>query len=83
MHTGKGTLILRDGRRLLVNYQFATDFDLVRSGYLYLDTSDIDPACYGDRMDLICEDGTAVEFVVIHFSDRHLAIAGRTASLAA
>lgn len=83
MHTGKGTLILRDGRRLLLNYQFATDYDLVRSGYLYLDTSGIDPASYGNRMGLICEDGTAVEFVVIHFGARYLAIAGHTVSLAA
>lgn len=83
MHTGKGTLILRDGRRLLLNYQFGADFDRVRSGYLYFDTSGIDPASYGGRMDLMCEDGTAVEFVVIHFSDRYVAITGHAVPLAA
>ncbi|MGO4407732.1 hypothetical protein AB4Z10_26160 [Bosea sp. RAF48] len=83
MHIGKGHLILRDGRRLPLNFQFATNFDEVRSGYLLLNTSGINPASYGDRMDLVCEDGTEVRFVVTHFSDRYLAVSGRTPALAA
>ena len=77
MHIGKGWLILRDGRRLPVNFQLGSKFDDVRAGYLHLNTSRIDPASYGDRMDLVCEDGTAVRFVVTHFSDRYLAISGQ------
>lgn len=83
MHTGKGSLILEDGRELLLNFQFGSDLDEVRSGYLYFDTSVLDPASYGDRMDLVCEDGTAVQFVVVHFSDRYLAISGRRTCRAA
>ena len=83
MHIGKGYLILRDGRRLSLNFQFGSNFDEARSGYLHLNTSDIDPASYGDRMELVCEDGTEVRFVVTHFSDRYLAVAGRTRALAA
>lgn len=83
MHTGKGSLVLQDGRELLLNFQFGSDLDEMKSGYLYFDTSVLDPASYGDRMDLVCEDGTAVQFVVVHFSDRYLAISGRKMPLAA
>lgn len=83
MHTGKGFLILRNGLRLPLNFQFGTDFDEIRSGYLYFDTSGIDPASYGDRMNLVCEDGTTIQFVVVHFSDRYLAISGQRVRLAA
>lgn len=83
MHTGKGVLILRDGRRLPLNFQFGSVFDDVRSGYLYLDTSTIDHANYGAQMHLICEDGTRIDFVVAHFGDRHLAVSGRKVPLAA
>jgi len=76
MHTGKGHLILRDGRRLTLNFQLGSNFDGVRSGYLHLNTTSIDPAFYGDKMALLCEDGTAVSVVVTHFSDRHLAVSG-------
>lgn len=77
MHTGKGYLILRDGRRLPLNFQFESSFDEVRSGYLHLNTSSIDPGLYGDRLDLVCEDGSEVRFVVTHFSERYLAISGQ------
>lgn len=76
MHTGTGHLVLRDGRRLPLNFQFGSNFDEVRSGYLHLNTTCIDPASYGDRMELVCEDGTNVRFVVTHFSDRYLAVSG-------
>lgn len=83
MLAGKGFLVLRNERRLPLNFQFNSDFDDIRSGYLYFDTSGIDPASYGDRMNLVCEDGTAVQFVVVHFSDRYLAISGQRVPLAA
>lgn len=83
MHTGRGNLILRDGRRLELDFQFGSKFDDVRSGYLYLDTAGLDPASYGDRLQMTCEDGTPVSFVVTHFSDRYLAVAGRVVSAAA
>lgn len=83
MHTGKGNLILRDGRRLALNFQFGSKFDEIRSGYLHLNTAGIDPASYGERLEMICDDGTKVSFVVTHFSDRYLAVTGRVSSLAA
>ncbi len=78
MHTGKGCLILRDGRRLPLDFRFGSSFDDARSGYLHLDTSGIDPACYGNELDLDCEDGTRLRLVVSHFSDRYLAVSGRS-----
>lgn len=83
MHTGKGHLILRGGRRLALNFQFGSKFDEVRSGYLHLDTAELDPASYGDRLEMICDDGTKVSFVVTHFSDRYLAISGQVHQRAA
>ena len=83
VHTGKGSLILRDGRRLPPNFQFGSDCDDVRSGYLHLDTSSIDPAFYGDRLRLVCENGADIQLVVVHFSDRYLAVTGRISPLAA
>jgi len=77
MHTGKGYLILRDGRRMPLNFQFGSLRDEFRSGYLHLDTSSIDPAAYGDRLRMVCQDGTNIQLVVIHFSDRYLAVSGR------
>lgn len=82
MHTGKGNLILRDGRRFALDFQFGSEFDDLRSGYLYLNTAGLDPASYGDRLEMICDDGTPVSFVVTHFSDRYLAVAGRIVSAA-
>lgn len=76
MHTGKGYLILPDGRKLPLNFQFGSNFDEFRSGYLHLNTTSIDPASYADKMALFCEDGTAVSFMVTHFSDRYLAVSG-------
>lgn len=76
MRTGKGYLILHDGSRLPLNFQFGSKFDDVRSGYLHLNTSGIDPASYGNRLEMICKEGTMVRFVVTHFSDRYLAISG-------
>ncbi|WP_061967336.1 hypothetical protein [Bosea sp. Root670] len=83
MHTGKGNLILRDGRKLALNFQFGSNFDEVRSGYLHFNTAELNPASYGDRLEMICNDGTQVSFVVTHFSDRYLAVTGRVNSLAA
>lgn len=82
MHTGKGNLILRNGRRLALDFQFGSNFDEVRSGYLFLNTAGLDPASYGDRLEMICEDGTPISFVVTHFSDRYLAVSGRAVSAA-
>lgn len=77
MATGKGSLILRDGRRIAVDYQFANNFDNARAGYLLCDTASLDPAelCY--RLTLDCDDGTRVGLAVTHSSDRHLAVTGR------
>lgn len=50
---------------------------------LHLDTSSIDPAFYGDRLRLVCENGADIQLVVVHFSDRYLAVTGRISPLAA
>lgn len=83
MHTGKGALVQPDGRRLPLSCQFAKIFDDVRSGYLYLDTSRIDPVVYAGRMMLVGDDQTEIEFVVGHFSDAYLAVSGRMVPSAA
>lgn len=44
MHTGKGYLVLRDGRRLPLTYQFGGAYDDTRACYLFCDTSALDPA---------------------------------------
>jgi len=79
MYSGKGTLLLRDGRRLPLSYQFGSDYDDTRAGYLFCDTSDVDPAALCYRLRVICEDGTQIVVAVMHSSDRYLAVTGRVA----
>ena len=83
MLAGKGYLILRDGRRLLVAFQFGSACDDTRAGYLLCDTSGIDPALLQDRLHVECEDGTELVVAVMHSSDRYLAVTGRVRKLAA
>ncbi len=83
MHTGTGTLILRNGRRLPFVYKFGSDHGDTRAGYLFCDTSDVDPAILCERMHVLCDDGTEVVVAVTHSSDRYLAITGRVAPKAA
>jgi hypothetical protein len=77
MLIGKGTLIMRNGRRLSVTYRFGSDYDDRRAGYLLCDTSQIDPAALCDRLHVICDDGTDVVVLVLHSSDQHLGVIGR------
>jgi len=77
MYVGKGTLVLRDGRTLPLTYQFGSDCDDTRAGYLFCDTSDVDPAALYYRLRVICEDGTQIIVAVMHSSDRYLAVTGR------
>ncbi len=77
MHTGKGHLILRDGRRIPLTYQFGSAYDDARSGYLLCDTSNLDPALLHDRLRVECDDGTGILVAVMHSSDRYLAVTGR------
>ncbi|QEL22095.1 hypothetical protein FQV39_05600 [Bosea sp. F3-2] len=83
MYTGKGTLVLRDGQTLPLSYQFSSDYDDIRAGYLFCDTSDVDPAELGYSLRIICEDGIQIDVAVIHSSDRYLAVTGRVAPLEA
>lgn len=77
MITGKGTLILRDGHRLPLSFQFGSDYDDIRAGYLFCDTSALDPALLQNRLTVICDDGTDIVVAVMHSSDRYLAVTGR------
>ncbi|MGO4406627.1 hypothetical protein AB4Z10_20480 [Bosea sp. RAF48] len=77
MYVGTGLLILRDGRMLPLSYKFGSDYDEIRAGYLYCDTSDIDPAALHSKLRVICEDGTQIDVAVMHSSDRYLAVTGR------
>ena len=76
MFTGKGFLILRDGRRLPLAYQFASHYDDQRSGYLFCDTATVDPAAFFGRLNVICDDGTSLIVAITHQSDKYLAVAG-------
>jgi hypothetical protein len=77
MHTGKGILKLSDGRRLPVEYQFGSDYDDTRAGYLICEASTIDPGSMCERLLIECDDGTEVVAAVMHSSERYLAITGR------
>ena len=77
MHTGKGSLILRGGRRIPVIYRFGSNHGDTREGFLDCDVSEIDPGVLLDRLTVICDDGTSVIIAVMHSSDRHLAVIGR------
>ncbi|KRE03480.1 hypothetical protein ASE61_13535 [Bosea sp. Root670] len=77
MHTGKGSLVLSNGRKIAVTYQFGSAHDDTRGGYLLGDTSDLDPALLHDRLRVECEDGADILVAVMHSSDRYLAVTGR------
>lgn len=75
--TGKGYLNLSDGRRTEVSYQFATDYDDRRAGYLLFDTAAFDDFSFCHRLIVDCDDGSSVMVVVMNRSDKHLAVTGR------
>lgn len=77
MHTGRGTLALRSGRTVSVDYEFGSDYGDTRAGYLLCDVSSFDPVEFCHRLILKCDDGTEVVFAVMHYTDRHLAVTGR------
>lgn len=80
MITGKGTLVLRSGRRIALGYKFGSDFGDTRAGYLLCDTRSFDPGELGYRLTLNCDDGTAIHVEVMHYSDHHLTVMGRVLS---
>ncbi len=82
MLTGKGRLNLRDGRRIDVLYQFASDYDDRRVGYLLFDTQDFDEWLFCHRLIVECEDATSIVVVVGNRSDKHLAVHGRVLAMA-
>jgi hypothetical protein len=83
MVIGKGTLILRSGRQLPVEYQFGGAFDDTRLGYVLCDTSGVDPAALWERLRLVCDDGNELVVAVMHAGDRYLAVTGRVTGKAA
>ncbi|MDR6827958.1 hypothetical protein J2X48_001687 [Bosea sp. BE271] len=77
MVAGKGNLLLRDGRRIPITYQFGSDFGESRAGYLLCDTSKIDATALFDRLTVECDNGPCLVVAVMHSSDHYLAITGR------
>jgi hypothetical protein len=77
MLTGKGWLNLRDRRRIDVLYQFASDYDDRRVGYLVFNTMECDDGQLCHRLVLDCDDGSSVVLLVMNRSDKHLAVHGR------
>lgn len=77
MLTGRGYLNLRNKRGIEVEYQFASDYDDRRVGYLLLDTTTLDDTLLCHRLVVDCEDGMSIVVVVMNRSDRHLAVHGR------
>lgn len=77
MITGKGNLVLRNGRRIPLLYQFVADYDDLRVGRLDCDTSTVDPAAFFDRLTVQCDDGATVLVAVMHHSDTYIAVTGR------
>lgn len=77
MITGKGHLNLRDGRRIDVLYQFASEYDDRRVGYLLFDTKKFDDWLFCHRLVVDCDDDTEVVVVIASRSDKHLAVHGR------
>jgi len=77
MISGKGTLVLRDGREFAVAYRFGGDEDDRRAGYLHCDVSQIDPSALCQRLELVCADGGVIVLAVMHSSDKHLGVIGR------
>lgn len=77
MFTGKGVLVLPDGRRLPLSYQFGSDCDDTRAGYLFCNSAELDHTALCHRLSVICDDGTKVLVAVMHSSDRYLAVMGR------
>jgi len=79
MHTGQGTLVLRNGRKLPLLYKFGVDHGDTRAGYLLCDMSSVDPATLCDGTLVVCDDGTHVIVGVIQSGDRFHIVSGRVA----
>jgi len=77
MHSGKGSLVLGNGRRLPLLYKFGTDHGETRAGYLLCDTSKVDPAILCDGVHVLCDDGTDVIVGVIQSGGRFHIVTGR------
>jgi hypothetical protein len=82
MITGNGSLALRDGRRLDVGYQFSSDHDDQRAGYLLCEISEVDRTAFYQRPLLTCDDGTIVVIAVMQSSGRHHGVIGRVLAAA-
>jgi hypothetical protein len=77
MHTGKGVLVLRDGRTLPLTYQFTRAGGDMRDGYLFCDASKLDHDALSRRLQVSCDDGTNIVVVVLHSSNQYVAVTGR------
>lgn len=60
MITGNCYLALPIGKPLDVVYEFSSDYDDRRAGYLLCDTTETDPSAFYVRLLLTCEDGAAI-----------------------
>lgn len=80
MLTGKANLMLPTGRSIPLDYRFVSEADASRAGYLICHANEIDPLVLARRLELVCDDGTLVEIVVTHWSEKYLACVGRVVS---
>lgn len=79
MNSGKGTLVLRNGRRLPLLYKFGIDHGEACAGYLLCDTSKVDPAILNGGAHVLCDDGTDLLVAAIQSGGRFHIVIGRVA----
>lgn len=77
MLNGFGSVTLRSGRTLPVEYQFGTQQKHYWAGYLIIDTAHTDPSEFSYKVLLYCDDGSAVELAVTDWTDRYMTVVGR------
>lgn len=80
MINGIGSLTLRSGRTLPVNYQFGSHQEHHWVGYLIVETGNTDPSEFSYKILLHCDGGRAIELAVTNWTDRYMAVVGRPLS---
>lgn len=77
MLNGTGSITLRSGRTLPIEYEFGTHHEHHWVGHLIVDTTDTDPSEFAYKVLLHCDGGSAVELAVTNWSDRCMTVVGR------
>ena len=77
MINGIGSITLRSGRTLPIEYEFRTHQEDHWVGYLIVDTTNTDPSEFADKVLLHCDGGSAVELAVTNWTDQCMTVVGR------